>query len=749
MLMGETMRLVRVPAAMAMLVVCVLNASVLRAQLSMDAGVDSTPLAPVVRSTSPNTAAAQSPLAPDSPQRSQLPADLFKPKSGSNKTANHATSSIISDMQSLGGRTADVGSLLHDAAEANGLAAQKRSPLTHDVRIRGTRTGQIIGAGSLWNPGREDLDTALNKIFSYNIAEVHVTKGPYSVRLGPGFNFVDMRLKQAPIADGGTPFGGTTSFDYEANGQNFVGRQYIFGGGDRWGFSANYGHATGNDYEAGNNRGVPSSFKSRDLYTTLGHKISEDQRIDFGYIRLDQSDVEFPGLVYDINFLVTDGFEAEYIDTGRDHGILQAEAWYNRTRFEGDSQRPGKLAQIPDLASEFMEPNLETDVDGSSLGYRIFETRDVRFGEWTYGTDLVYLDTTLNDREVAGPGAGHNYPIPHSNSIDVGVFTDVRSPVSDRVVVNAGTRLDFASYRSSEFVPGTPGPIDQLKDAPLDRTFDLWAAYISGEYASTDCLTWSLGLGAAQRAPTFTELYAVESFIGTLQRGLTFVSGDPLLRPERLRQIDVAVRWESSHTRLRLAGFHSWIEDYITYDLTIPTVRRGGLSTGVAYVNTDLATLAGFEFDAERDLTPSMQLFNRISFVEGRDHSRIKPSRQGGLFRSGSMVPEEPLPGIPPLEARVGIRLRDPSPQALWNIEFTGRFVDRQDRVARTLLERPTRSFATADLRSFWQLTDRVGVFLGVENIADRTYREHLDYRVGKGLLRRGRSWYIGTDFRF
>ena len=38
----------------------------------------------------------------------------------------------------------------------------------------------------------------------------------------------------------------------------------------------------------------------------------------------------------------------------------------------------------------------------------------------------------------------------------------------------------------------------------------------------------------------------------------------------------------------------------------------------MAYVNTDLATLAGFELSAEHDLNDSLTGFALMSYVEGR-----------------------------------------------------------------------------------------------------------------------------------
>jgi len=53
--------------------------------------------------------------------------------------------------------------------------------------------------------------------------------------------------------------------------------------------------------------------------------------------------LELPGQAFDIDFLVTDGYETTYILVDQPNfDRLEVETWYNRTRFEGNAQRPGK-----------------------------------------------------------------------------------------------------------------------------------------------------------------------------------------------------------------------------------------------------------------------------------------------------------------------------------------------------------------------------------------------------------------------
>jgi hypothetical protein len=95
---------------------------------------------------------------------------------------------------------------------------------------------------------------------------------------------------------------------------------------------------------------MPASYKSRDIDVALGYDRSEQEHVEFHFLRLDQTDVEFPGQIFDLDFLVTDAYELQYVLEGQNNfDELEVEVWYNRTRFEGHAQRSGKRRQIPQL----------------------------------------------------------------------------------------------------------------------------------------------------------------------------------------------------------------------------------------------------------------------------------------------------------------------------------------------------------------------------------------------------------------
>jgi outer membrane receptor protein involved in Fe transport len=525
--------------------------------------------------------------------------------------------------------TTDAGSLLGKSPTVQGVTTQKRTPIVNDPRSRGAATGPLLASGSYWMPARQDLDTLLNKLDSRIVEQITVIKGPYSAFYGPGSNFIDVELLPSPRVAGGYDSFGSTSIDYNANGEQLNGRQTVWGGDDDWGFRLGYGHKTGNDYEAGNGVKIPTSYKSRDWEFVVGKDLSPDASVEFHYLRLDQTDVEFPGQPFDMNFLVTDSYEVEYRVANQPHfDRLTLEAWYNQTRFAGDSLSPSKQA-IPVVDSfDFVG---FTDAYQSSAGYSLALTwGDECCAHLTAGTDLRHIKQRIDELNLfrargLAPGvppaalppivpdgnvARVLFPplvpaiipkaVPDSHSVNPGLFAEQVIPL-ERGVLRTGGRFDWVSTSVEDsrvlnrvsvgglilaedfnfigamppvFEPIIPvvdnGPV-QLNQFLSDRDFALWSGYITGEY-EVDCHNTATGaVGFSMRPPTLTELYAFNGpFLAILQRGGNFVFGDSTLDPDKRVQFDLGLR--SNYGPLRAGGnvFYALIHDYITLRPQIP-----------------------------------------------------------------------------------------------------------------------------------------------------------------------------------
>ncbi len=728
------------------------------------------------------------------PEAATLQARLFQ-QPGLNQSLLRQSNSDISSFavdavsgeQANGLVSTDLGSLLRKSSSATSVEVQRRTPIVNDPRVRGSRIGSLASSGSYWVPARADLDTAVSKIDSRLVSESIIIPGPYSSLYGPGFQFVDFELLKSPRSEFGNEWHGRSSFDHNSNGNQYLGQQSLWGGGEDWGIRASYSHRTGDNYRTGAGNKVPSGYESREFAVALGRDLGDGRSLEFSLLRLDQTDVEFPGYVFDIDFLVTDAYGITYID---EHAALadrtETELWYNRTVFEGDAQNPAKRNQFPLL--NIVNYQGVTDVDSMSTGYR----RAMSWGQssnyqLTIGHDLRFVKQELNEiadvRTIGIPAIqlnDRNSPIPRSFAVNPGLFTEYREDLNN-FTFRTGGRLDFVQTDIVDD-PNKLTEVGLAQDAAsyneivgtdqsqTDRLLGSIYAGIDQHYGES--LVSTVSVGFAERAPTLTELYAAQPFLLILQNGLNSVTGDPLLKTEKLIQSDITLDYNGDVFRGGVRGFYGWAMDYITLENT--EVRRA-TPTGpvqqvsLRYVNTALATLAGGEAFAELFPKSTLTPFMTLRGVDGRDRTRNGDfattegaagnasdkvaGQQRGFFSGILGAAAEPLPGISPFEIRTGVRLRDPARQPQWNMELAARIVDNQDRVATSLLESTTPGFTVWDIRGMYQPRDVQGLTLvaGLENFTDKAYREHLDFRSPNGLqvLQPGINAYVGVDWTY
>ena len=695
----------------------------------------------------------------------------------------------VSGQEALRLSSSDLGNLLKKSSNGLSVGVQSKTPIVSDPRVRGSRVGALAASGSHWVPARADLDTILSKFDSRQISKVDIVPGPFSVLYGPGFAFTDLQLLQSPRYQQGVQSHGTSDLEYKQNGNQFFGQQSVLVGSNDWGARFNYAARTGDDYRAGGGRQtIPSSYNSQEMTLALGRDWKNDS-IEINVLRLDQTNVIFPGYVFDLDYLVTDGYEVTH--RHRSESVwdeVSTDVWYNRTRFSGNAQNQRKRNFFPLL-------NLIgyvgfTDVDSMSAGYRQsygLGNLDEDGFRLTVGHDLRFIKQELNEVSSGTtlglpiPFTNRNSPIPKSFIANPGLFVDYQEEVTERLGFRAGARADYANSN----IVDTPDKLQGIGLGVLpasysnivgtdqyDRDFGLVCGFMSLRRDLTTEFSTSVSGGYAERAPTLTELYAAQPFMLMLQNGLNNVTGDPTLQKERLFQIDVGGEFSSDIVKTGVRGFHAWGLDYITFENTrvtnVPPAGEVG-QVSLRYVNTDLVTLLGAECFGEMLPESPVTPFATMRIVAGRDRTRNGrfATTNGNAFAASQKVDgaargffsgvlgsnEEPLPGIPPLDARLGLRFHDTSPRKVWNVEVTARMVARQDRVATSLLETATSGFTVWDTRMLFRSKNVPSLLFatGVENMFNRRYREHFDFRTASGLsvLQPGTNFYVSTSLSF
>ncbi|MBI2805186.1 MAG: TonB-dependent receptor [Planctomycetes bacterium] len=663
-----------------------------------------------------------------------------------------------------GGPAGDVGSVLGASNASGGVELQRRSPLVSDPRIQGLHFGQIVthADGGYWFPARVDLDTVVSKMNSGDIKSIGIIQGPFSVRYGAGFSFLDVESVPTPRSTlGHFDAHGSTSGTYKTNGRAWQGQQSVWGGGKDWGFRITYDAQAAVDYTAGNGSKLPSGYNNQFVNFAYGIDLSQTASLEVKYLHVQQSDVLFPGLLTNINSLTTDAFTARFVDKdGAWYDRFTLDAWVNNTVFNGNSANPETRRQIPQLDdifkgsfTAFQPIRLDINTQGNALTYgtrQITTWGDAKGFNVSLGADIRVFDSNYREADafnlsvLQGTGGPPNLGIPRARQIAPGILLDSSVPLGEYLVFKLGTRMDFVT---NQFV-GFDTNVDLttynkfVGDPTGDRVFSLFSGFATGEFKITPEWTLNGGYGYAQRSPTTTELYAGGAFLGLIQNGFNSIYGNPSLRREEMHNLNLGLHGKYEAVRVGANGFAAYVPNYITYlplgkfattlTNTVPPLTGTTPINQLQFINTPHATLTGFDAYGEVDATPYLTPFVTASYVKGMDRTK-----------------GEPLPGIAPLSSRAGLRFHEDSKNPRYGVEYFARIVAPQNLFAASLGEARTGGFVTHNVRAYWQVRENLLVLGGVENIGDLYYREHLDLRTGLGVFQPGVNFYFGAKLTY
>ena len=307
---------------------------------------------------------------------------------------------------------------------------------------------------------------------------------------------------------------------------------------------------------------------------------------------------------------------------------------------------------------------------------------------------------------VKNPPPDHTPPTPQSNRFGFGIFIEDEYAPSSRLSLNLGTRFDQVTSHAD----ATAGTL-VLSDRDESNTD------ISGNFGALYRLNHSLHLmanvGRAFKAPTLQERY----FMGTAQVG--YLYGNPDLNSESSLNLDAGIKWDYAKFTGEVNVFRNQINDLIVMNPISATADT------FEYANVGEAQLYGLEFQSLIKLTQELSVQLTTSYVRGQDVKKDKP-----------------LPQIPPLDGSVSMRYEVQS-KMFW-FELTGRFVDKQTRVAENEFE--TDGYNVLHLSSGFNLSLITGLSqplyltLNIRNALDETYRDHLSpvnwwYAPGRSVI--------------
>jgi hypothetical protein len=638
-----------------------------------------------------------------------------------------------------------------EASPAQTVKARRQSPISFDPRVRGYYGSQVYTTfdGGYQTPIRRDLDGILSKVDQSLIGSTEVISGPYGLRYGSGFAFINIDSIPTPRYEDGLENHLRLGTQVRGNGGQTYNTATLLGGAENAGYYANVGFRKGSDYKSGDNLAIPSSYEVLNLFSAFSYDIDDATTLETRFSYLDQGPTEYPAQFFDVSDLKYYGINQSIVHRDEQTGFgYRIDGYYSDSDFTGDTNGSGKrrfdfpVLQRVDTALRDAFPgssslarfignvNGDLEIAGMRAGLSQEYNQDTSLAA---GLDFRYVQQRIRENyditqfNGAGPVDGlFSTGLPASETFDPGLYSEFTFGVTEDWRVAMGARVAFVSTQAdaddvldvSNFRDST-GAISR----DIDVSDTLASFYLTNDFDLTENYSARVGAGYAERVPDLTDRYSDGLFLAVIQSGFSRVIGNPELAKERNWQVDARVDGDFDFVRTRASVFHSWILDYITY-----TANEIGDPLGARLlqtINTDYATLAGFEAYAEADLVDNLQCFSGISYLDGRDREI-----------------DQPLAGISPLEGRIGMRWTELTDDNAYGVEWGWRIVDNQDRLGTMRpvpnsgstdpirLETETPGFATSYIRGYLRPSQRVSITGGIENLFDRNYFEHLNLRL-------------------
>jgi len=353
-------------------------------------------------------------------------------------------------------------------------------------------------------------------------------------------------------------------------------------------------------------------------------------------------------------------------------------------------------------------------------------------GETTIGAE-AYRRNWDSTTAMAGMAYAPQYSIPDVNVDTIGVFAEHTRALGSRTSLDVGGRLDHIRSEADSAKANLALYTAYHATTSTSRSDTLPAGRLKVAYRAAPAVQLSAGVGHNARVAEANERY-----FGLRRMGTDWV-GNPDLAPTRNTGIDGTVSLEGRGRSLSVNGFVNWVDGYVA----VYSAQRIAMVPGVmnatarSYINTD-ALLRGVELTASTQLRPALTVSGNLSYTRGTFDQASVPGATGPN-----------LAEMPPLRAQA--RLRFDNGRTFG--QLGGLLSAAQSHVDTSLGEQATPSYFVLDLHGGMRVGG-MAVSLGVANLLDRYYVEHLSYqrdpfRSGVRVAEPGRNVFLNATWQF
>ena len=559
-----------------------------------------------------------------------------------------------------------------------------------------TNGTQMLGAC----PGR--MDTPSSYIAPETFDVLTLIKGPQTVLWGPGASAGVVRFERERPDFAAGPVNFTASLLGASAGRNDQNAD-LAAGNDQFYARISANHSHGQDYKDGDGTSIPSGWNKWNADAALGWTPDADTLVELsagagdGWARSAARGMDGTQFRRDSLGLRLQKQNITPWLSKVEAQIYRNEADHLMDNFQRRPLPPGKMA---------MASNVKRVVTGGRISATLQPTPAL--------TADIGLDLQRNTHEGrSGMGMSYlNKPwVRDAKFANLGLFSELRWQAAPSTLWVGGLRLDRAQawdYRN-------PASTHKRDESALPSGFVRW------EQTLASGATTYVGLGHVQRFPDYWELISGKA-------GNVFAT----LEPEKTTQLDVGANWKGQNWQFWTSAYAGMVRDFILFDYASnPSKAR----------NIDART-AGFELGGSYKLAPAWTAQATVAYTWGSNRS------------DGTALPQ-----MPPLEARLGLDYA----QGPWTAGALWRLVAAQHRYTQdqgNVVGRDmgaSSGFGVLSLHASYRVQRQLKITVGVDNLLDKTYAEHLNLAGNAGfgfpantrLNEPGRTLWLRADMQF
>ncbi len=595
-----------------------------------------------------------------------------------------------------------------DVADATmarpGIMRLRKGAIAGDIVVRGLQSRDltvVIDGQRVQGACPNHMDPPSFHVDLAEVQRIEVAKGPFDVKHQGSLGGVVNVVTQRPAAGwrGLINLGvGTAAYINPAATASFGGRAWSMLGGGSWRRADAY--RDGNDRlftAVANYRPDALDLAAFSVGTGWGRLAwtpTPAQTLQLSYTRQDAGLVLYPYLQMDAINDDADRIGARYesADAPGALGAVAAQAYYTRvTHWMTDAHR---LTAGTATRGWSMGTDAKTDTWGGRA--------EGRWGGLSVGTEVARRrwNTTT---QMAGMQYVPQRSLADATHTAAGLFGEVSRPLSATATLEAGVRVDWVGTR----VDDTGANVALFRAyhgvASTSRDDVLGSGKARLKWLLPGGVTVAGGVGRSMRSPDQQERY-----FALKRSGMDWV-GDPGLAPVTNTGLEGEVEFVRRRLRVAANVFDWWLDDFVVVrGIARQTAVPGVMNTRArTFANVD-ARMRGAELDVSVPLARRMFVTGTGSWLRGTERTDESAD----------------LAEIPPARGTAALSYDDGRVNAA--IEVIA--VARQDHVDTSLGEQPTPGYTVVNARTGFKVS-RLRVTIGLDNLLDRAYYEHLSYQ--------------------